>query len=165
MPNDEWRTPRDLFERIQRDMGIEFILDPCTTPDNPLGTKFFYTSYDNGLKQPWGGLPTFVNPPYSRGNIDLWVAKCAIEANYRVNPTIRNDVVVVALLPLRTAKWFKNWVLPRGRIIRDLYEWRSLDYGDCGIFFLESRVKFIEPETGLKTKGSPTWDSFLAIWV
>jgi phage N-6-adenine-methyltransferase len=60
-----WRTPLWLASRIRDDVfGGRIELDPCTAPDNPVGALMFYTPADDGLKQPWLGLDTFVNPPF-----------------------------------------------------------------------------------------------------
>ncbi len=157
---DSWRTPQLLFRRIQREMGITFTLDPCTTENNPLRTPKFFTKKENGLLQSWKQEIVYMNPPYSRNNIDKWVAKAKHEAQAHYG------TVVVALLPLRTAQWFRKNILPGFKIIRDLEKWRyELDHSDCGVFFLEKRVKFIDPEIGAAIKGSPNFDSILAIWV
>lgn len=77
MPNDERRTPPEVFCPLNR--IFHFDIDPCTTPENPLGLERFYTAKEDGLKHPWGGK-AFVNCGYSRGEIAKWVAKCRFEA-------------------------------------------------------------------------------------
>ena len=128
--------------------------------DNPLGTEKFFTEKENGLRQSWKQEIVYMNPPYSRDNIDKWTAKAKREAETLYG------TVVVGLLPLRSAQWFRKNILPGFKIIRELEKWRyTLDHGDCGVFFLERRVKFIDPEIGAAIKGSPNFDSILAIWV
>lgn len=159
MPNDEWRTPQNIYRKIQREMNIEFTLDPCTHEDNPLDTPKFFTKNTNGLTKSWKGEKAFVNPPYSRDNIGVWIKKCREEAysNY--------ETVVVGLLPLRTAQWFMENILPYAKIIRHLSEWRTLNHGECGLHFWGKRIRFINPETGAKEKQSPTWDTIIVVWV
>jgi len=157
MANDRWRTPIDVFRRLEREMKLTFSLDPCTSEDNPLNTPKFYTKENDGLSKSWCGECVFMNPPYSRKNIDKWVKKANMEAN--------EQTLVVGLLPLRTANWFKNYILPKGKIIRDLEEWQDLERGECGIFFWESRMRFIDPDTGVRVKQSPTWDTIIVVWV
>lgn len=62
-------TPQHVLD-VVREFDV-IALDPCTTPDNPVGAERFYTEYDNGLVQRWFGL-TFCNCPYSRGQILPW---------------------------------------------------------------------------------------------
>lgn len=50
--SDEWETPRDLFEQLDKEFG--FNLDPCATEDNHKCPAFF-TQNDNGLSKNWGG--------------------------------------------------------------------------------------------------------------
>lgn len=93
---DLWGTPDPLYLKLHLEFG--FTLDPCCLPETAKCEKY-YTPVENGLIQPWAGESVFMNPPYSRGNIDLWVAKMAneIEAKTRV-----------ALLPVSTsADWYQ----------------------------------------------------------
>lgn len=156
MVNDEWQTPPKLFKRL--DDIFYFTLDPCTTADNPLKTPKFFTREENGLIQSWRGEIVYINPPYSRGNIDKWTMKAYVEG------VAFPETIVVALLPLRTAKWFRRTILPSIRILKNLEDWKDLEFRQCGVFFLEKRVRFIVPETGKPYKGSPTFDSIIVIW-
>jgi site-specific DNA-methyltransferase (adenine-specific) len=47
----EYLTPKYLFDQLNKE--FLFDLDPCTTEDNPLGTKYFMTKEINGLAQSW----------------------------------------------------------------------------------------------------------------
>lgn len=54
---------------------FNFILDPCTTSDNPLKTKYFFIKEDDGLTQSWNFKgAVFCNPPYGKF-IKYWVKK------------------------------------------------------------------------------------------
>jgi site-specific DNA-methyltransferase (adenine-specific) len=130
----DWGTPPELFERWNRQYG-PFDLDPCTSPDNPLGTPHFYTKEDDGLKQPWFGR-VYCNPPYGR-DIGDWLTKA-------INETADgNAKLVVMLLPARTGpKWFHKYVLPCA--------WR--------IVFLQGRITFVGAEH------PAPFDSMLAIF-
>jgi phage N-6-adenine-methyltransferase len=111
---DLWETPDHIFNPL--DEHYKFSLDPCCLFETRKCKRFF-TPKENGLMQSWAGHRVFVNPPYSRGNIDLWVEKCAKES---VNS------VIVALLPVSTsADWFQNYVL-----------------GNT-IFWINKRVRFV----------------------
>jgi hypothetical protein len=71
-------TPQHVLNVVRE--FDEIVCDPCTVASNPAGANLFYTEADNGLVQPWGGGLTFVNNPYSRGQIFPWAEKCALEA-------------------------------------------------------------------------------------
>jgi hypothetical protein len=81
----EYRTPKEFYQSLYNE--FHFILDPCTTKDNPLNTPIYFTKEDDGLTQEWNysviddkGVKrnsVFVNPPYgSKKNIGYnWVKK------------------------------------------------------------------------------------------
>lgn len=79
---DERYTPERVLAAVREFAGGQIGLDPCTTPDNrTLAWAFFDVSTD-GLASPWDGSTglVWVNPPYSRGQLRLWLRKCAREA-------------------------------------------------------------------------------------
>lgn len=93
---DLWGTPDHIFLKLNAEFG--FTLDPCCLPDTALCSKF-YTPKENGLIQSWSGDSVYMNPPYSRGNIDQWVYKMSAETG---------AIHRVALLPVSTsADWFQ----------------------------------------------------------
>ena len=95
--SDEWGTPIDLYREL--DAHYNFTLDPCTTPDNPLGTPKFYTKETNGLRHSWEGERVFMNPPYR--TMSDWITKAMQEKTQ----------LIVMLLPSRTGtKWFSRLV-------------------------------------------------------
>jgi phage N-6-adenine-methyltransferase len=65
-------TPKNVLDVVRAFDDIA--LDPCTTSSNPVGARDWYTESDNGLERPWESL-SFVNPPYSRGQIIQWAEK------------------------------------------------------------------------------------------
>lgn len=99
---ENWGTPRDVF--LQLDMEFEFQTDACTTSDNPLGCKYFYTKENNGLKHDWIGN-TYVNPPYGK-SVHLWLEK-GVEQIQIGRDRNRN---IVFLLPLRAPRWFHKYI-------------------------------------------------------
>jgi phage N-6-adenine-methyltransferase len=122
---DEYFTPKSLYDKLNR--RYNFRLDPATTSDNPLDTKFFYTQADNGLDKDWKPVNTFVNPPYSK--VGKWVAKAhdQILSNVKKN----SELVIVMLVAARTdTKWFHDIVL------------ESNIKGYCIVQFLRGRLKF-----------------------
>lgn len=67
---DLWGTPPHIFDKLNDEFG--FTLDPCCLIKTAKCDKF-YTPKENGLIQSWAGERVFMNPPYSRYNIDMWV--------------------------------------------------------------------------------------------
>ena len=84
-----WRTPKALYEELDKEFDFDF--DPC-----PAKPKF------NGLTIEWGER-NFVNPPYGR-EIIKWIEK-AIEEHQK-------GKLIVFLVAARTdTKWFHR-ILP-----------------------------------------------------
>jgi phage N-6-adenine-methyltransferase len=97
---DLWETPPHIFNPLNS--MFQFTLDPCCTEETAKCPVFF-TPKEDGLKQSWAGHTVFANPPYSRGNIDLWVMKFCFEAMCSK---------VIALLPVSTSSdWFQKYIL------------------------------------------------------
>jgi len=116
-------TPDWLLDAIREVAPIG--LDPCTTPENPVGARFFcsvegaagtsqpsdvalgFTGSD-GLAIPWGwplqraplAACAYVNPPYS--DLKDWLQKCSAEAGCGVQ--------VYLLCPVRPQRrWFNEY--------------------------------------------------------
>lgn len=49
---EEWATPQEFFDELNREFN--FTLDPCSTDENHKCEQF-YTIFQNGLLQDWGG--------------------------------------------------------------------------------------------------------------
>lgn|SRR5574341_743717 len=114
---DLWSTPSKVYNPLNDE--FRFTLDPCCVAETAKCSKFF-TPVEDGLKQNWSGEIVFCNPPYSRGNIDLWVKKCYEESQ-------KPNTIVVALLPVSTSSdWFHNWV-----------------WGKAELRFVKRRVRFV----------------------
>lgn len=73
---DEWYTPPYIIESLGK-----FDLDPCA-PVIPLfrTAAVMYNKNDDGLSKPWEGR-VFLNPPYSRPLIELFIQKMADHNN------------------------------------------------------------------------------------
>lgn len=96
---EDWMTPPEIYNDLNRE--FKFITDPCTTADNPLNARVFYTKEENGLRQIWVAN-CFVNPPYGK-DINEWLAKGR-------EHVMKSGCIVVFLLPARTdTKWFHRW--------------------------------------------------------
>ena len=50
--SDEWETPQNLFDELNREFNFD--LDVCATSDNHKCPVYF-TKEDNGLSKNWGG--------------------------------------------------------------------------------------------------------------
>ena len=103
--SDEWATPQWLFDELNNEFNFD--LDPCASDENHK-TPIYYTKYNSGLSQKWGGCRVFCNPPYSQ--ISKWVEK-AFEEGHKPN------TLVVLLIPSRTdTKYFHDYILHRAEI-------------------------------------------------
>ena len=87
---DKWFTPKDLYNKLNKEFKFDF--DPC-----PINPKF------DGLNIKWGKR-NFMNPPYGR-EIGKWVKKAS------------ESPLTVCLLPARTdTKWFHDYILGKAEI-------------------------------------------------
>jgi hypothetical protein len=67
-------TPGYVLNPVRAALGrIE--LDPCTTPENPVGAERFYAPPQDGAILPWDAATIFVNPPYGKAR-ERWVRRC-----------------------------------------------------------------------------------------
>lgn len=68
----EWLTPPEIIAALG-----PFDLDPCAPIKQPYPTAArTFTRIDNGLIQKWKGR-IWLNPPYTNGEIALWLARMA----------------------------------------------------------------------------------------
>jgi hypothetical protein len=79
LPSDLWRTPPPIVELVHRLGPID--LDPCGHPESVVGARrqYLLERGEDGLVLPWAGF-YYCNPPYSRGNLDRWLARCREQA-------------------------------------------------------------------------------------
>jgi hypothetical protein len=76
--SDERFTPQHVLDVFRGYADI--ILDPCSIASNPVRARHHFVRSDDGLNQGWhfeyshSGW-TFVNPPYSRGQLVRWAHK------------------------------------------------------------------------------------------
>lgn len=131
LQKDQWETPPAIFDKLNDE--FHFTLDPCCTKKTAKCKKYF-TPEDDGLSRPWKKEICFVNPPYSRGNIDVWIAKCLLESS--------RHATVVALLPVSTsADWFHYYIV-----------------GKAEVRFVNKRIKF------LGAPSTAPFSSMIVIW-
>ena len=71
--SDDYYTPKWVFDAL----GLQFDIDVAS----PVGgiswipAKRYFTQYDDGLAQDWGGSKVWMNPPYSKPAlwVDQWI--------------------------------------------------------------------------------------------
>jgi site-specific DNA-methyltransferase (adenine-specific) len=143
--NDEWETPKPLFELLDSEFGFE--LDAAASHKNHL-CNAYYTKENSALEQDcWRHYlgreepinSVWLNPPYSRGLISEFVKKAYEEAK-------NCGILVVCLLPADTSTIY--W-----------HEYCSKAYE---IRFLKGRVKFLLD--GIKADNSPPFPSAVVVF-
>jgi phage N-6-adenine-methyltransferase len=108
---DVRETPQDFFEAWNT--LYNFTLDAAAIKSNRkvknyLGPDHEDESKRDALNCSWGnpGDAVWLNPPYSRGELEKWLSKCEIEC--------ARGITVVVLLPSDTStKWFHKHIHPR----------------------------------------------------
>ena len=145
---DSWETPNWLFDLLDREFN--FLLDAAASITNHK-VPTYYTVADSALDKRWEKR-TYLNPPYSAGNIDKFMAKALEES--------QKGAVVVCLVPCATdTRWWYHRVL--GRNPDGSFSGHSSDE----IRFIKGRVKFIGyDECGKQIKNSPTFSSCVVIF-
>ena len=90
---DSVSTPPELYDALHLQYNFDF--DPC-----PLNEEWVI----DGLKVDWGKR-NYVNPPYSRGNIQNWIQKAIAEAE--------KGNLSVMLIPGRTcSNYWQELIFP-----------------------------------------------------
>ena len=132
--NDDWKTPRDLYNSLDKEFHFDF--DPCPF-------KHDITLW-NGLDIEWREC-NFVNPPYSRKLKEEFIKKAYQE--YLKNKT------VVMLLPVSTStKIFHEIIYPnceirflKGRVkFEGINSFGEVVLNKCGMF--DSMVCIFKPK-------------------
>lgn len=123
---DDWCTPQDLFDKLNEE--FHFDLDAAASDINTKCPRYF-TKETDGLKNSWGGVTVFCNPPYGR-NVIQWVRKAVVEAEC--------GATVVMLIAARTDTiFFHDYIYKKENV---------------EIRFIKGRLKFTD-ENG--TAGDP----------
>lgn len=100
-PASCYETPQWLVERIRAAFGGTIDLDPCTTPENPVGARRFIAPPNDGILTPWVGNTIYINPPYGR-TIKHWAHRALLYASAGLPK-------IILLVPARTdAAWFQD---------------------------------------------------------
>ncbi len=127
---NEWYTPIEIINQLG---GVNrFDLDPCA-PMEPLypTAKKMYNKQQNGLLLPWEGR-VWLNPPYSRPEIELFMTKM-----------VKHNNGIALLFNRCDSKMFHELIFPNM----------------SGILFLRHRIKFLRPDGS--RAGSPACGSVL----
>lgn len=106
--SDEFGTPDYIFKPL--DAEFHFTLDAAASNENSKCSTWI-TKEMNALRWDWTrtGGAVWVNPPYSRGNVEAFVQKAYEES--------QKGATVVMLLPARTEQpWFHDIVLPHAEV-------------------------------------------------
>lgn len=153
--SDTWATPGRLFRAVANRFG-PFTLDAAALPWSAKADRYF-TPADDGLAQPWAGR-VWLNPPYSRGSLEAWMAKAfgEVEAG-------RAELVCCLVPAWVSDGWWHRYVLPphsRGTLAQG--EVRAL-VGRVAVTvrFLRGRVRF---ETEAGPAGAPNFASALVVY-
>lgn len=81
---DEWTTPPEIVDIVLAQFG-RIDLDPCSHPESAASKvaaqRFDIRAGQDGLALDWPlGARVYVNPPYKRGQVKRFAAKCAAHA-------------------------------------------------------------------------------------
>ncbi|NJO34530.1 MAG: hypothetical protein HC869_16765, partial [Rhodospirillales bacterium] len=120
---DEWSTPPEIVELVRNFFG-RIDTDPASNEaaQKRIKARCYFTKADNGLNQPWMGR-VFLNPPYSRRLIEMFVDKLLVE--------LASGRAIAAILLVNNCAdtaWFRK--AARAAAI---------------ICFPQGRIKFIKP--------------------
>ena len=123
----DYETPDGLFLALMWRAG-GFTLDAAASHENRKRATRYCTlegtfqgrdmkiSNDDGLEHPWKGERVWLNPPFTRGALEPFMAKCAAERNAAAS--------ITTLIPVATdTAWWHEYVRPyatvhylRGRV-------------------------------------------------
>lgn len=145
-------TPAELVEPIRDFFGGEIDVDPCAHRLGHVQARCEWRKSDDGMAKPWVRIPgyrrpmrsVFVNHPYSHGEPNRWLGRCASVAS--AHP----DVSIVALSKGDTSTlWYRKWI--RGTA--------------AAVCFVERRIAFEKvSRTGARARQGAKWPSILSYW-
>jgi len=129
-----WLTPRWIIDALGG--WRSFDLDPCAAPaPRPWQTarRMNAEADRDGLSIDWDGR-VYLNPPYARSQIGVWMKRMADHGNGTALVFARTD-----------ARWFRDQVWPRAH----------------GLLFLYGRLSFCRPDGATGKNGRTTAPSVL----
>lgn len=134
-PSDIRFTPKHVLDVVREFDDIA--LDPCTTQDNPVGARGFYTEADNGLVEPWYEF-VFWNPPYSRGQLIKWAQRA-------YSAWSGSEVESIGLVPADTSTEATQFLLSHATAVA-FWKKRICFAGESGAKFANALFYFGERE-------------------
>lgn len=152
---NSWRTPKKLFNWVLSRWDI--VIDLAASRRNHLMPSYFDKS-DDALSIDWTAhivkkFPRFtaplclrtpyawLNPPYEKGQLDLWFEKCDKEA-------AKGVIGIVALVPAFAGE----------------HRWKKHVWGKAReVWAIDGRLRFGDSESGVQGKGA-TFGSMLIVW-
>lgn len=151
---EDYCTPGVVLDAVRQVAPIG--LDPCAHPRSIVNAwhSFYGPTFRHvdGLAHPWSFIrpPTLVyaNPPYGR-SLHRWLEKAVIEA--------AKGVQIIMLVPARVStKYWRNYVWPTKQRVcfwNGGYELQG-----------RTRLRFLDPLTGVLTDSGATFDAALVYW-
>ena len=136
--NDTWRTPKPLFDRLDREFG--FGLDAAALKHTALVDKYFGPDHEDIARQDailvdWDADVVYCNPPYGR-SVGLWVKKGYQES-------LKGKTVVMLVMACTDTIWWHDWA------------WKADE-----IRLMKGRVPF-RREDGSKASSAPKGSAIL----
>tara|TARA_A100001515_G_scaffold136010_1_gene127353 strand:+ start:2074 stop:2724 length:651 start_codon:yes stop_codon:yes gene_type:complete len=136
--NDTWRTPKPLFDRLDREFG--FGLDAAALKHTALVEKYFGPDHSDASRQDalsvdWDADVVYCNPPYGR-KVGDWVKKGWQES-------LKGKTVVMLVMACTDTIWWHDWA------------WRADQ-----IRLMKGRVPF-RREDGSKASSAPKGSAIL----
>ncbi len=106
--DQDWATPQEFVNLIEKKMNIKFNLDVCAY-DHTAKAPLWFTEEDDALKMDWSAPVCWMNPPYGQA-LPIWL-------NYAHEQSMKHNNTIVCLVPARTdTRWF-HLAYERGSII------------------------------------------------
>lgn len=125
----DWNTPRSVLDVIEGFHPID--LDPCSNEHSLVNAGRAVCLPDDGMLDAWYTYGhTYVNPPYSKGEVAKWTAKASSESRRGA----RHITMLINACP-ETKAWKDN-VWPHA----------------SRVAFWRTRIKFEKPDGGTGTK-------------
>ena len=137
---DKWQTPKPIYDKLNEEFNFDIDV-ACDRNDCLCEKGFCIDEGCDALEMDWKqhGTSFFMNPPYSRGNIDRFCKKAYEESRW-------GHTVVGLLRCDMSTIYFHDYILKA-------HEIRAV----------KRRVRFISPDTG-KSVGSPPFASIIVVW-
>lgn len=140
--NDYWYTPPYVWDAVNTFFGLAGYGDPC-----PVNPEF------NGLQHEW--LPQcYINPPYSKGQLEAWIAKGVKEYTAGKWPTKR-------------FLWLLNYGNTENHCVMNRYA--------SAVCIPKTRIKFIpghpslaghpdNPDPEMRKPSGPKYNNIFYLW-